>query len=212
MSVDQYGSLLIPVIMSKLPSEIRLLVARKATDNVWKIDNLLKTIKSEVEAREMSEMARSNASEKPPNKKQGSLPTVGSFVVTKNGKDGEGSFKVRCAFCHELHYSASCEKVTDRDSRLKLLRDSNRCFVCLKIGHRANMCDITNGVDDTTNLFVITLATTVNNVMTRKSPRTEILIKVPKVQTLPLPRLLPRQPKEVFCCRPPELLYRMGQD
>ena len=131
--------------MSKLPSEIslRLLVARKATDNVWKIDDLLKTIKSEVEAREMSEMARSNASEKPPNKKQGSLPTVGSFVVTKNGKNGEGSFKVRCAFCHELHYSASCEKVTDRDSRLKLLRDSNRCFVCLKIGHRANMCDIT---------------------------------------------------------------------
>ena len=32
---DQYGSLLIPVSMSKLPSEIRLLVARKATDNVW---------------------------------------------------------------------------------------------------------------------------------------------------------------------------------
>jgi hypothetical protein len=63
---DQYGSLLIPVSMSKLPSEIRLLVARKATDNVWKIDDLLKTIKSEVEAREMSEMARSNASEKPP--------------------------------------------------------------------------------------------------------------------------------------------------
>jgi hypothetical protein len=195
--------------MSKLPSEISLLVARKATD-VWKIDDLLKTIKSEVEAREMSEMARSNTSEKPPNKKQGSLPTVGSFVVTKNGKDGEGSFKVRCAFCHELHYSASCKKVTDRDSRLKLLRDSNRCFVCLKIGHHANMCDITNivdiALDDTTNLFVITLATTVNNVMTRKSPRTEILIKVPKVQTLPLPQLLPRQPKEVFCCRPPELL------
>ena len=63
--------------------------------------------------------------------------------MIKNGKDSEGSFKVRCAFCHELHYSASCEKVTDRDSRLKLLRDSNRCFVCLKIGHRANMCDIT---------------------------------------------------------------------
>ena len=143
IAADQYGSLLIPVIMSNLPSEIRLLVARKATYNVWKIDDLLKTIKSEVEAREMSEMARSNVSEKPPNKKQGSLPTVGPFVVTKNGKDGEGSFKVRCAFRHELHYSASCEKVTDRDSRLKLLRDSNRCFVCLKIGHHANMCDTT---------------------------------------------------------------------
>jgi hypothetical protein len=96
IAADQYGSVLIPVIMSKLTSEIRLFVARKATDNIWKIDDLLKTIKSEVESREMREMARSNASEKPRNKKQGSLPTAGSFLVTKNGKDGEGSFNVRC--------------------------------------------------------------------------------------------------------------------
>ncbi len=56
VAADQYGSLLIPVIMSKLPSEIRLQVARKATSDVWKIDELLDTIKFEVEAREMSEM------------------------------------------------------------------------------------------------------------------------------------------------------------
>ena len=31
VSSDEYGSLLIPIIMSKLPSEIRLLVARKAS-------------------------------------------------------------------------------------------------------------------------------------------------------------------------------------
>ena len=68
IAADQYGSVLIPVIMSKLTSEIRLFVARKATDNIWKIDDLLKTIKSEVESREMREMVRSNASEKPPTK------------------------------------------------------------------------------------------------------------------------------------------------
>ena len=59
VSVSQYGSLQIPTIMSKLPSKIRLQVARKATGDVWKIDELLKTIKFEAEAREMSESSRS---------------------------------------------------------------------------------------------------------------------------------------------------------
>jgi uncharacterized protein (DUF39 family) len=40
--------------MSKLPSEIRLQIARKSTQDVWKIDELLDIIK-EVEAREASE-------------------------------------------------------------------------------------------------------------------------------------------------------------
>ncbi len=90
-----------------------------------------------------SEMTRSNASEKPPNKPRppgNTHPTVGSFIA--NDRDG-ASFKVKCAYCHEFHYSASCEKVTDRDARMKLLRDSKRCFVCLRIGHNANKCDST---------------------------------------------------------------------
>ena len=42
---DQYGSLLIPVIMSKLPSEIRLQIARNSKDSVWKMEELLNVIK-----------------------------------------------------------------------------------------------------------------------------------------------------------------------
>ena len=52
MKFDQYGSLLIPVIMSKLPSEVKLRIAREATDEVWKINDLMEVIKREVEARE----------------------------------------------------------------------------------------------------------------------------------------------------------------
>ena len=44
IAADQYGSLLIPVIMTKLPSNIRLQVARRATNDVWKIDDLLKIL------------------------------------------------------------------------------------------------------------------------------------------------------------------------
>ena len=62
ISTEQYGSLLIPVVMSKLPNEIRLQVARNTTDYIWKIEELLQTIKKEVEARETSEHVKTGES------------------------------------------------------------------------------------------------------------------------------------------------------
>ena len=55
---DQYGSLLIPIVMAKLPSELRLRIARVAKGSVWKIDELLEVIRQEVEAKEISERVR----------------------------------------------------------------------------------------------------------------------------------------------------------
>ena len=60
ISSEQYGSMLIPIIMSKLPSEIRLKIARKATTEIWKIDDLLNTIRMEIKAREVSASVQSN--------------------------------------------------------------------------------------------------------------------------------------------------------
>ena len=45
----------LPVIMSRLPTEVRLHVARVSTKDVWEINELLKVIQAEVEAREMSD-------------------------------------------------------------------------------------------------------------------------------------------------------------
>ena len=42
---DQYGSLLIPIIMSKLLSEVRLQIARNSKDSVWKMDEFSNVIK-----------------------------------------------------------------------------------------------------------------------------------------------------------------------
>ena len=56
---DQYGGLLILVIMAKLPNEIRVRIARETkTSAVWKIDELLDVTKEEVEAREVGENRR----------------------------------------------------------------------------------------------------------------------------------------------------------
>ena len=73
VSSQECGSLLIPIIMSKLSNEIRLKSAWKSTNEVWKIDELLDTIK-EVEACEASEAFNTQEVPlgKPPN--QGSYP------------------------------------------------------------------------------------------------------------------------------------------
>ncbi|XP_065886645.1 uncharacterized protein [Dysidea avara] len=57
---EQYGSFLIPMIMSKLPDDIRLRVARESRQDVWKIEEILEVVKVEVEAREASESVKVN--------------------------------------------------------------------------------------------------------------------------------------------------------
>ena len=62
---EQYGSLLIPMITSKLPSNVKLRVAREMKDEVWKMDDLVKVIKGEVEAREACERTKLKPCVKP---------------------------------------------------------------------------------------------------------------------------------------------------
>ena len=135
VSSEQYRSMLIPIIMSKLPNDICLEIARKSKGDVWKIDNLLNTIKLEIEAREVSEGVRSSHQQQ--GKRPGDQPTVGAFVT--KGKNPE-NFRIRCVYCNEPHYSASCEKVISSEDRKTILRNSNRCYNCLRKGHLASAC------------------------------------------------------------------------
>lgn len=137
ISSEQYGSMLIPIIMSKLTNEIRIEIARKATGEVWKIDDLLNTIKIEIEAREVSEGVQSNPQQ---SRKPGGTPTVGAFVTKGNNSD---KFHIRCVYCEEPHYSASCAKVVGSEARKVILRDTKRCFNCLRKGHCVKVCQTT---------------------------------------------------------------------
>ena len=94
ISSNSYGSLLIPIIMQKLPQEIRLEIARISTSDVWKIQELLDTIKKEIEAREASEEVQTrdsrNRNPKPP------IPATAKALFTKDTKEN-GKFLIRIA-------------------------------------------------------------------------------------------------------------------
>ena len=57
---EQYGSLLIPFVISKLPPELRIQIVRKTADELWKVDDILEIIRKELEAREIRESVRTN--------------------------------------------------------------------------------------------------------------------------------------------------------
>ena len=95
VNLDQYSSLLITIIMFKLPDDVKLRVAREATEEVWKIDDLMDVIKREVEAREACDGSRAKTPGKPKVIPARHPPTTGKFVT-------QGA-SIQCAYCQGQH-------------------------------------------------------------------------------------------------------------
>ena len=88
--------------MSKLPLEVRLQIARVTTGDVWEVEELLRVLKQEVVARELSDTVRVN--EKTTNSGKKAFPPTAAALMAGD----HTSRRIRCAYCKEEHYSASC--------------------------------------------------------------------------------------------------------
>jgi len=136
MPASQYGCFLIPIIMSKISDDVKLQIARVTTRDVWDISELMRVLKAEVEARELSDTVRvrelTRVYETPKKPKQ---PFTASTLIAR-----ESSHKMQCAYCKGTHYSSACDKVTSSQTRKQVLLKEGRCFLCLSIGHRASEC------------------------------------------------------------------------
>ena len=130
---ERNGSLLIPVIMAKLPPELRLRFARDTTKEVWEIAELMETVRNEVEARETADIVRVVSR---PNNPRPSNPPVASALALVLANSS-----IKCVYGGEQHFSASCLKIRSaRECKAVLLR-SGRCFNCLKTNHRSKECN-----------------------------------------------------------------------
>ena len=129
---EQYGSLLIPVIMAKLPNDVRVQVARCTKQDEWKIDALLDIILKEVEAREISDSVKVSDSE--PRKPR--IPPAAALAA--QGVPGKA---ITCVYCRDHHCSASCDRVTNTSERKEVLKRDRRCFICFGKNHRSAQCD-----------------------------------------------------------------------
>eukprot|EP00795_Rhopilema_esculentum_P013157 gene13157-3952_t len=133
---EHYGSLLIPIIMSRIPAEISLQIARQVSKDVWSIREVMEVIKQEVDAREMSENINVKDQRTPPVQK-----TRPPFQGTASSFHVKGQNPIQCVFCEGKHYTAECTIVTDLKVRKERLYKSGRCFICLSTRHLARNCD-----------------------------------------------------------------------
>ena len=147
VSSEKYGSLLVPVIISRMPEEIALEVARKTTENVWDIKDIMNIIRKEIEAREVSkkiigqERKKSEKETKQHQRQFMPQATTKSFV-TKLENSSKGKKQIRCYFCDKNHYTNECKEVTDVKQRRAILLAAKRCFNCLRVGHFSKDCNV----------------------------------------------------------------------
>ena len=143
---QQYGPVLISIVMAKLPEEIRLVISRcMPTNEEWSTESFLEILKKEVESREICSHMKGK-------KKNGGPPVVKMKpdVEDGDGEDFTGSTllntferKISCTYCRRNHVSSKCDVITDVRARKAILRRKARCFVCLRSGHMARQCSST---------------------------------------------------------------------
>ena len=152
---DQYGCLLVPVIMSKVPEDIRLIILRQFSSENWTFEVLLKCFKQELEAREKCEAVSKSSKSKEQRSDRGS----GKSNKTGDGTQSGGSStrnllapsgrqtqdnRIKCTYCRGEHTSVSCDIVSDIDTRWKYVKRQHLCFNCLAKGHGLKDCSKKN--------------------------------------------------------------------
>ena len=139
---ESYSSIVVPVLMDKLPEGIRINMIRFGGDYLnWGLDEMMEALAKEVEIREshvsvfrsqpsQSQVSTSRPIQQPHKEKIGTASSL--FTQEPVGK--------RCAFCYENHSAEDCVNVKGPNERKNLLSRYARCFLCLSKGHRVFQC------------------------------------------------------------------------
>ena len=140
----QYGTLLIPIMMAKIPEDLRLILSRQFCGDNWNLNELLKAFKTELEARERCASSSVGTSSRT-NQVHSSPPKWKEEAERNPTAAALASFnrKINCTYCHKSHPSVRCDVITDAKARKPLLLKQGRCFICLKKSHIARDCQST---------------------------------------------------------------------
>ena len=121
---ESYGDLPIPILMNKLPEEVRRIMLRSHEETTWTLADLRMQLHHEVETREKSSLGQSDKEVSVPNPPFNSkFPTAGALFP---GALGRENGKNDCMFCDGPHPLDSCKIVPYNDQRRAFLRNQKR--------------------------------------------------------------------------------------
>ena len=129
---DSYGKLMVPILLSKLPEDIRLIISRQKKEETWSLDNLLEALKEEITARERCAVNSKLSTEERRSSSKQPATASALFSIDKKGPN--------CTYCQKSHPSSNCPNVTNIAARKQILKTSGSCFNCLKKNHLARNC------------------------------------------------------------------------
>ena len=119
--------------LERIPHDIRLVVSREMGDGERKLEDLMKILLSELQARERA--AASDTAGK------GRERTVKTHSTAAALLTGGQKVPQTCCYCQQSHFSHACTIVESVDERKRILRSAGRCFVCLRKGQLARQCN-----------------------------------------------------------------------
>ena len=112
------------------------MISLKFSGNVWILELMLKYFNKELQAKEICVPFKSTSSEKDEVKDKNRASYTASCLHSESYE----SKSHKCVYCSDNHRPSQCRKVTNRQSRINMLRKSYRCFLCLKSGHTLKTC------------------------------------------------------------------------
>ncbi|XP_065896204.1 uncharacterized protein [Dysidea avara] len=128
-SEQSYGDLLVPIILGKLPKDIKQNLARNSTSTEWKFSQLMLAILREIEILETG------------NANPHSSPFTAAFMVNSKpprSTKPQDKGPPACVFCKGPHTANQCT-TTDHHRRLDIVKQNNLCFNCLG-KHKVSTC------------------------------------------------------------------------
>ena len=111
MKSEHYGPLLIPIILERLPDDIKLQISRSFGNESWVIEDFMKILRLEIAARESCCIMKEQAS----TDDKGAHHMTTSALMT-------GTKQLICAFCAKNFFHNKCQVVTDINARKDIAR------------------------------------------------------------------------------------------
>ena len=115
-----------PIIMSKLSTEVRRNLAREHSNSQWILSDLMAALQKEIRILESGLHDPCNPTP--------TTTTAGAFQVGVRGRGSTSAGKKKgpvYVFCKGAHPTHACETVTDHQKRLDIVKQNNLCFNCL---------------------------------------------------------------------------------
>ncbi|GFX71478.1 DUF5641 domain-containing protein [Trichonephila clavipes] len=150
MTSDKYSAMLFPLGESCILEDILKVWLRNSVSEEKsysaRLTHVLNFLRAEVEGEERITLAKSSINQSDfyrkihKDKEEIIIPTASNLFL--GGKERNSNNIISCIFCEESLRSKDCYKAQNstHDEKLRIMKEKNCCFACLKSNHTAKNC------------------------------------------------------------------------